>query len=60
MRERLAPSERVRIVINHQELDRPPIQFYATLEARLSSHRLWIDTFRLIFGRHSSVNFLRK
>lgn len=42
MRERLLPRERVRMAINHQEPDRPPIQFYATPEVR----KLLIDYFK--------------
>ena len=32
--EKLSPRERVRMTIDHQEPDRPPIQFYATPEVR--------------------------
>jgi len=34
MREKLLPRERVTMAIDHQEPDRPPIQFYATSEVR--------------------------
>ncbi len=40
MREKLSSPERVRMAIEHQEPDRPPIQFYATPEIRerLTNH----------------------
>jgi len=42
MREKISSRERVRMAIDHQEPDRPPIQFYATPEVT----KLLIDYFK--------------